>query len=76
MVLCHVRRRCGDQVRIISGKYAGLTGTVEANVYQRTVDYPDELANGFHIMLDTGVLVMVRWEQVGMESSEWVLEFG
>ena len=59
------KRRRGDQVRIISGKYAGLTGPVEANVYQRTVDYPDEFANGFDVMLATGVLVTLGWEQVG-----------
>ena len=57
-------RRRGDRVRITTGKYAGQTGTVESNVYQRTVDYPDEWHNGHHIMLDTEVLVTVRWEQV------------
>ena len=35
-------------------------GTVGSNVYQRTVDYPDELANGFHVMLDTEELVTVQ----------------
>ena len=34
------------------------------HVHQRTVDYPDDLSNGFHVMLDIGVLVTVRWEQV------------
>ncbi len=57
-------RRRGVRVTIISGKYAGHTGTVESNVHQRTVDYTDEWANGFPIMLDTEVLVTVRWEQV------------
>ena len=38
-------------------------GTIESNVFQRTVDYPDEFANGHHVMLDTGELVTVRWEQ-------------
>ena len=38
--------------------------TVESNVHQRTVDYPGEFHNGFHVMLDTEELVMVRWEQV------------
>ena len=33
-------------------------------MFQRTVDYPDELANGFHVMLDAGELVTVRWKQV------------
>ncbi len=58
------RRVWGDRVMIISGMYEGHRGTVEANVYQKTVDYPDEWANGYHIMLDTEVLVTVRWDQV------------
>ena len=49
---------------ITTGKYAGHTGTVESNVHQRTVDHPDEWANGFHIMDDAGELVTVRWDQV------------
>ena len=57
-------RRRGDRVVITTGKYAGHQATVESNVYQRTVDYPDEWHNGFHIMLDTEKLVTVRWEQV------------
>ena len=38
--------------------------TVESNVYQKTVDYPDEWANGYHVMLDSKELVTVRWDQV------------
>ena len=57
-------RRRGDRVVVITGKYAGHKGTVESNVHQRTVDYPDELANGFHIMLDAEERVTVRWDQV------------
>ena len=57
-------RRRGERVTIISGKYAGHSGTVESNVHQRTVDFPGELANGFHVMLDTEELVTVRWDQV------------
>ena len=37
---------------------------MESNVFQRAVDYPDEYFNGYHIMLDSGELVTVRWEQV------------
>ena len=33
-------------------------------MHQRTVDYPNEMANGHHIMLDTGELVTVRQDQV------------
>ena len=57
-------RRRGDRVKITTGKYAGHTGTVESNVYQRTVDYPEEWANGHHILLDTEEFVTVRGEQV------------
>jgi len=63
--------RCrGDRVKIISGKYAGHQGTVESNVHQRTVDYPDELANGFHVMLDSDELVTVKWYQVEAEDGK------
>ena len=44
-------RRRGDRVTITTGKYAGHQGTVENNVYQRTVDYPDEWYNGHHVLL-------------------------
>ena len=46
-------RRRGDRVTITTGKYADRTGTIESNVYQGTVDYPDEWAIGYHVMLDT-----------------------
>ena len=49
---------------ITTGKYAGRTGTLESNVHQRPVDYPDEFANGHHVMLDNGEPVTVRWGQV------------
>jgi len=39
-------RRRGDRVTITSGKYAGHHGTVENNVYQRTVSVPSEPVNG------------------------------
>ena len=69
--MCHVRRRCGDRVTITTGKYAGRTGTVDSNVFQRTVDYPDELANGYHVMLDTEELVTVRCDQVQTIDKGW-----
>ena len=56
--------RRGDRVKIISGKFAGLCGTVEANVFQRAVDYPDKWANGYHVILDSEEVVTVRWDQV------------
>ena len=57
-------KRREDRVVIISGRYEGHSGTVEANVYQKTVDYPDEWNNGHHVMLDSEELVTVRWDQL------------
>ena len=57
-------RRRGDRVTITTGKYAGRTGTVEANVFQRTVDYPEEFAMGLHLVLDDGAWITVRRDQV------------
>ena len=45
-------RRQGNRVTITTGRYAGHSGTVESDVYQRTVDYSNEWSNGHHIMLD------------------------
>ena len=57
-------RRRGDRVRITSGECAGNAGTVEANVHQRTADWPEDFYNGFHVILDSEELVTVQWEQV------------
>jgi len=57
-------RRRGDRVTITNGKYTGRNGVIDSNVHQRTVDYPNDLSNGFHVMLDSGELVTVRWDQV------------
>ena len=58
-------RKRGDRVTITTGKFAGHTGTVESNVYQKSVDYPNDLSNGFQVMLDTEEVVTVWWGQVG-----------
>ena len=54
----------GTRITITSGLHAGKTGTVEANAFQRTVDYPEEYAEGFHVVLDDGRVVTVRKAQV------------
>ena len=54
----------GTRVRVIAGTYAGRTGTVDSNVFQRTVDHPDEFAMAFHLVLDDGTVVTVRQDQV------------
>ena len=56
--------RRGDRVKIISGKYAGATGTVDSKVFQYSVDYPKELGASYHVVLDGGKVVTVRTEQV------------
>ena len=55
-------RRRGDRVKVTIGKYADQEGTIESNVHQRTMDYPDGFHNGYHVMLDTEELVTVRWD--------------
>ena len=37
---------------------------MEANVFQLTVDYPEEYAEGFHVALDDGKVVTLRRDQV------------
>ena len=51
----------GTKIRIISGSHRG---TVESTVFQKTVDYPYELAHGFQVALDDGTWVTVKREQV------------
>ena len=45
---------------ITTVRHAGHTGTVTSNVHQGTMDWAEEFANGYHVMLDTKVLVTVR----------------
>ena len=56
----------GMKIRIICGSYASRIGTVEATVFQRTVDYPDDFAWGLHLVLDDGTWVTVRRDQVAV----------
>ena len=44
--------------------YEGHRGTVETNVYQKSVDYPDEWPNGYHVMLGTeGVKFVIELQK-------------
>ena len=51
-------------MKITSGKHTGRSGVIESNLHQRTLDYPDELTNGYHVMLDTEEFVTVLWSLV------------
>lgn len=55
----------GDRVTITSGRYKGSTGIIDSAVFQRTIDYPAEYSPGYHVVLDIGVVITVRWDQVG-----------
>jgi len=59
------RFKRGDRVTIITGSYRRCTGVIDSAVFQRTTDHPDEYAPGYHIVLDSGPVVTVRWDQVG-----------
>ena len=54
----------GDPVTIVSGRYKRHTGVVDSAVFQRTVDFPEEYAPGYHIVLETVSVITVRWDQV------------
>ena len=54
----------GDRVRITSGKHKGATGTVDASVFQRSVDLPDEHTPCYHVLLDCELVVTVNVKQV------------
>ena len=52
-------------VRVISGTFQGLWGTVDSVVCQKIYDYPDEVTPGYHLTLEDGKWVTLRWDQVG-----------
>lgn len=61
--------RRGDRVEIVMGAHKDATGIVESLVFQRTVDFPNDYAAGYHVVLGDGRMVTVRWEQVGVPSA-------
>ena len=60
----------GDQVTITSGRYAGFRGAVDSAVFQRTIDYPDALSPGYHVIIDDDLVVTWRWDQVKLEKDQ------
>lgn len=54
----------GAKVMVKSGRHAGKAATVEANVYQKSVDYPDEYGTCYHLTLADGSWATVRAQQV------------
>jgi hypothetical protein len=56
----------GDRVNITLGRYKGSTGIIENAVFQRTIDYPEAYAPGYHVLLGDGKVVTVLWDQIGL----------
>ena len=60
----YYRFRRGDRVTVLWGRFKGATGVVDSAVFQQTVDYPEDHAPGYHVILDAGRVVTVRWDQI------------
>ena len=60
----HYRFSRGDRVQIISGKHEGATGTVDANVFQRSVDFPTDHLPCHHVLLDNRLVITINVNQV------------
>lgn len=54
----------GDRVVIVSGQRAGVQGVVDSAVFQRTIDFPQDVSPGYHVVLPDNAVVTVRWDQV------------
>ena len=56
--------RRGSPVRMMSGRYKGLAGTVESRVAQMKVDGHLVTVPGYHVKVDGGGIATVRWDTV------------
>ena len=60
----HFRFSGGDRVQIISGKHKGATGTGRANVFQRSVNLPNDHTPCHHLLLDNHLVITINVNQV------------
>ena len=60
----YYRFKRGDRVFIVSGQRSGVLGVVDSAVFQRTLDHPEEVSPGYHVVLADDAVVTVRWDQV------------
>ena len=60
----HYRFSRGGRVQIISGKFKGETGTVDANVFQLSVDFPKDHLPGHYVLLDNHLVITINVNQV------------
>ena len=63
----HYRFSRGDRVQIISGKHKGATDTVDANVFQRSVDSPKDHLPCHHVLLDNHLVITINVNQVELQ---------
>jgi hypothetical protein len=50
-------------LQLVQG-YGKIGFVIDSAVFQRTVDWPEEFAPGYHVVLEDGTVVTVRWDQV------------
>ncbi len=60
----YYRFKRGDRVIIVSGQRSGVLGVVDSAVFQRTIDHPEDVSPGYHVVLPDNAVVTVRWDQV------------
>ncbi len=60
----YYRFKRGDRVVIVFGQRAGVLGVVDSAVFQRTIDHPEDVSPGYHVVLPDNAVVTVRWDQV------------
>ena len=60
----HYRFSRGDRVQIISGEHKGATGTVDADVFQRSVYFPEHHTLCHHVLLDNHLVITINVNQV------------
>ena len=60
----HYRFSRGDRVQIISGKFKGHAGSVDANVFQRSVEFPKDHLPCHHVLLDNHLVITINVSQV------------
>lgn len=60
----YYRFKRGDRVVIVSGQRSEMMGVVDSAVFQRTIDHPEDVSPGYHVVLADNAVVTVRWDQV------------
>ena len=54
----------GTKIRVMSGIYSRMTGTIDSNTYGATADNPSEISMGYGVILDDGEWIMLQLNQV------------